>query len=100
MCQGGQLENLGRRLLRGVNWKGFQSRQKSANLVEGDSLTAVGHKEAIPNFVEPEDGNQGTLLGQAGEDAEAVFPVCFVFKELLERKGSVQHQIAHRRWPS
>jgi hypothetical protein len=41
--KGGQLEDFGRSLLCGIAGKGLQSRQKSANLIEGDSLAAVGY---------------------------------------------------------
>jgi hypothetical protein len=60
----------------------------------------MGHQEAVANFIKLQDGNEGTLLKEAGKNVQAVFPVCFVFQEPLERERSVQHKITHRRWPS
>src|SRR5882757_9084384 len=95
-----QFENFVWRLLRSVDWKSFQTAQKVVNLIEGDSLPAMGHQEAVANFIKPQDGNRGTLLREAGKNIQAVFAVCFIFQEPLEREGGVQHKITHRRWPS
>jgi len=53
-CKGGQFENFGRCLLRGFDWKGLQSRQKAVNLIKCNALAAVGHQQAIADFIEPQ----------------------------------------------
>lgn len=78
LCKGWQFENFGGSLLRGFNRKGPQSRKKAVNLVQGDPLAAMRHEKDIAHFVEPQDGNQGTLFRKAGQDAETVFPVSLI----------------------
>jgi hypothetical protein len=59
-------------------------------LIEGDSLAPAGHEEAVANFIEPQEGDQGAFFGEASKDGQAVFSILFVFKKPLEREGRVQ----------
>jgi hypothetical protein len=71
-------------------------------LIEGDSLApaGAGHEEAVANFIEPQERDQGAFFGKTSKDGLAVFSILFVFKKPLEREGRVQYEITHRRWPS
>jgi hypothetical protein len=60
----------------------------------------MGHQKTVANFIEPQEGDQSALFGKTGEDCQAVLPIRFVLKKPLERKGCVQYQITHKRWPS
>jgi hypothetical protein len=73
---------------------------KAVNLIEGDSLAPAGHEEAVANFIEPQEGDQGAFFGEACKDGQAVFSIRFVFKKPLERERRVQYEITHRRCPS
>ena len=55
--KGRQLQNFGGRLLRDLDWKSLQPHKESVNLVQRDTLAAIGHEEAIANFIKPEHGN-------------------------------------------
>jgi hypothetical protein len=80
-------------LPRGINRKGFQLSHEAVNLIEYDSLAAVGHQQAVANFIGPQEGNLGAPFGEACKDGQAVFSIRFVFQKPLERKRSVQHEI-------
>jgi hypothetical protein len=56
--------------------------------------------QPVPDFVAPQHRHKCAFLGEAGQDAKAIAPVCFVFQKPLKRQRRIQYKIAHRRWPS
>src|SRR6266478_6649657 len=43
LCKGRQLQNFGGRLLRALDWKGLQPHKEPVNLIQRDTLAAIGH---------------------------------------------------------
>ena len=53
--------------------------QEALDLAGGDALAAAGHEQTIPDFIEPDQGNQRSPIRQSGQNVQAVLPLRFVF---------------------
>src|SRR5215831_12229894 len=80
----GQFEDFRCGLWCDVNWKGFEAIQEAFDLIHGNSLAAIGHQQAVTNFVKLQERYKGALFGEAGKDCQAVLSFRFVCEEPLK----------------
>ena len=60
-----QFEDVGGRLPGAINREILDAAYESGKLIPGYPLATVGHDQTITNFIEPQDGNQGTFFREA-----------------------------------